>query len=80
MFALAWWGIFYPELCFNGETCEAVCMGEEDAAAGTGITGGTDIAAGEIDAGEVWQASGDRLVIGSRFLEWCEERLQAGKE
>lgn len=75
MFALAWWSIFYPELCFNEGTCEAVCMEEEDAKAR-----GTDMAAGEIDAGEVWQASGDRLVIGSRFLEWCEERLKAGEE
>lgn len=29
----------------------------------------------KIDAADVWQASGDRLVIRSRLWEWCEERF-----
>lgn len=24
VFAAAWWGIFYPELCFSEDTCTAV--------------------------------------------------------
>lgn len=79
MFASAWLGIFYPELCFNGETCEAV-YSEEDKTAGAGEATGTNKEADGIDAREVWRTSGDRLVVSSRFLEWCEERLLEGKE
>ena len=28
LFAAVWWGIFYPELCFTEETCEAVVTAE----------------------------------------------------
>lgn len=65
LFAAVWWGIFYPELCFTEQTCEAVT------ADGT-QTGGVPE---EIEAAKVWGASGDEIVIGSRFLEWCEEKL-----
>lgn len=30
----------------------------------------------EIDAADVWRASGDRIVIRSRLWEWCEENWQ----
>ncbi len=70
LFAAVWWGIFYPELCFTQETCEAV-MPE-----GTQ----TDAALGQTGAMEVWHASGDEIVISSRFLEWLEENLSAGKD
>ncbi len=77
MFAAAWWGIFYPELCFTEETCEAV---QAEAATAGQIGAGEAVSGGQIDAGEIWRADSDRLVISSRFLEWCEERLTAGKE
>lgn len=80
MFAAAWWGIFYPELCFSEDTCEAVWIEESDGAAQNAGIRETDETAGKIEAGEVWQASGDGLVISSRFLEWCQEHLAAGKE
>jgi len=69
LFAAAWWGIFYPELCFTEDTCEAVMS--------DGMQ--TDGLPGRIEAAEVWKASDDEIVIGSRFLEWCEENLSAGK-
>lgn len=70
LFAAVWWGIFYPELCFTEETCAAVTP---DGARADGMPG-------EIEAAEVWGASGDEIVISSRFLEWCEENLSASKD
>lgn len=70
LFAAVWWGIFYPELCFTEETCEAVTSGE------TRTDGLTD----EITVAGVWDASGDEIVISSRFLEWCEEMLALRKD
>ena len=34
----------------------------------------------EIDAAEIWRSSGEELVISSRLLEWCDEKLFAGEE
>ena len=67
MFAMAWWGIFYPELCFAEGTCETVQTaeaqnGEEDAFSG------------------ILRAGDDEIVISSRLLEWCEEKLFDSKE
>lgn len=70
LFAAVWWGIFYPELCFTEETCEAVIADETQ----------TDSLPGEITAAGVWDASGDEIVISSRFLEWCEEKLALRKD
>lgn len=70
LFAAVWWGIFYPELCFTEETCEAVIADETQ----------TDSLPREITAAEVWDASGDEIVISSRFLEWCEEKLALRKD
>lgn len=70
LFAAVWWGIFYPELCFTEETCEAVT------ADGTQ----TDGVPGQIGAAEVWCASGNEIVISSRFLEWFEENLSVRKD
>ena len=67
---LALWGIFYPELCFTEETCEAVVTAETQ----------TEDMSGQIGAAEIWDASGDEIVISSRFLEWCEEKLAVGKD
>lgn len=67
IFALAWWGILYPELCFTEETFEQVVVSEEFQ---------------EMTKQEIYdsllKASGDELVIRSRFLEWYEENV-AGK-
>lgn len=92
LFAAAWWGIFYPELCFTEETCKAVTS-EEARANGLSVqeerTGGQGVpraetdaltASGQIEAAEVLGASGDEIVISSRFLEWLEENLAAGKD
>lgn len=93
-FAAAWWSVFYPELCFTEDTCEAVRTEEADGTFGKTEAGKVDgfsekfgsgiviadEAAGTIEAGEVWNASGDSLVISSKFLEWCRERLTAEKE
>lgn len=59
VFAAAWWGIFYPELCFSEETCVKV----------------QSEFAEETDAFAAWWASGDEIVIRSRLWEWCEENL-----
>lgn len=65
MFAAAWWGIFYPELCFSESTCELMQEGE--------------ILPDGAEAVDIWRASGEELVIGSRFLEWVEKTLDEGK-
>ena len=70
LFAAVWWGIFYPELCFTEETCEAVVTAETQ----------TEDMSGQIGAAEIWDASGDEIVISSRVLEWCEEKLAVGKD
>jgi len=84
MFAMAWWSIFYPELCFADGTCETVQTAEEKNAVGqtadkTGKgaliqNGGTNRASG------ILQAENDEIVISSRLLEWCEEKLLDRKE
>lgn len=70
LFAAVWWGIFYPELCFTEETCKVVTPNETR----------EDSMQGKIEAAEVWDASGDEIVISSRFLEWCEENLSVRKD
>ncbi len=92
LFAAVWWGIFYPELCFTEETCKAVTSEEaranglavqDERIEGQGVPGAeTDAltASGQIEAAEVLGASGDKIVISSRFLEWLEENLAAGKD
>lgn len=70
LFAAVWWGIFYPELCFTEETCEAVIEDEKQM---NGLPG-------ETMATGVWDASGDEIVISSKFLEWCEEKLALRKD
>ncbi len=67
VFAVAWWGILYPELCFTEETFEQMLVTEE---------------CQEMTEQEIYEhllsASGDEIVIKSRFLEWIEEKM-AGK-
>ena len=89
---LALWGIFYPELCFTEETCAAVTSEEaqandlsvqEEATGARGVPGaetGVSTTSEQIEASEVWHASGDEIVISSRLLEWLEESLSASKD
>jgi len=75
--AAVWWSLFYPELCFTEETCEAV----------------RDVDAEEADEqrvdGQNWETDGisgilraddGEIVVSSRFLEWCEAKLSDKKE
>lgn len=84
VFAAAWWGIFYPELCFSEETCVKVQTEsaqeemQETQSLAEGIKKrwkerGSDVE--EIDKTAAWWASGDEIVIRSRLWEWCEENL-----
>lgn len=97
VFAAAWWGIFYPELCLSEETCvrvqtetvqetEGETQGQtvgpqeenEEAPRKEGVQKrgeGQQSGLKEIDAADVWRASGDEIVIRSRLWEWCVENL-----
>lgn len=75
VFAAAWWGIFYPELCFSEETCVRVqteTVQETDEETQTGLK--------KIDAADVCRASKDEIVIRSRLWEWCAENLFDARE
>lgn len=77
MFAMAWWSVFYPELCFAEGSCEMVQTaetGKEDGHVTALQDGETDIVSGLLHAED------DEIVISSRLLEWCEERLSDRKE
>lgn len=86
MFAMAWWSVFYPELCFTEETCEMVQTVETEKMAGQTAAvqeGEAGAAAQSREAGMtsgVLRASDNDVVISSRLLEWCEERLFDRKE
>lgn len=77
--AAAWWGIFYPELCFLPETCEIVwdVDGSDADEEIQEAADDTQNCGQKIDAAAVWRASGNEIVISSRLLEWCEEKLFA---
>lgn len=64
MFALVWWGLLYPELCFNEDTYAQVTIVE-----------GEEVVAEQPDFRGVLSASADQIVVRSRFLEWLEERM-----
>lgn len=61
--AFAWWGILYPELCFTEDTVQQVIVAD-----------GETRTVRENDYKEIMNAAGDEIVIGSRLLEWLEER------
>ena len=65
MFALAWWGILYPELCFTDSTYTQVIV--ED---------GQEIEAEEQpDCLDFLRAEVDGIVIRSRLLEWLGQKI-----
>ncbi len=63
--AAVWWSLFYPELCFTEETCEAVR--DVNAEEADGQNWEADGVFGILRAGD------DEIVVSSRFLEWCEK-------
>lgn len=62
LFAFAWWGLLYPELCFTENTCEQVI-----------IVDGEEIEANLTDYRDILGAAGDEIVVKSRLLEWLEQ-------
>lgn len=64
MFALVWWGILYPELCFTEDTYAQVAIVE-----------GEEVVVEQPDIRGFLGASEDEIVVRSRFLEWLEERM-----
>ena len=64
MFALAWWGILYPELCFTDSTYTQVVV--ED---------GQEIEVEQPDYQDFLQVEGDGIVIRSRLLEWIGQKI-----
>ena len=64
MFALAWWGILYPELCFTDSTYTQVIV--ED---------GQEIEVEQPDYRDFLQAEGDGFVVRSRLLEWIGQKI-----
>ena len=79
VFAAVWWGIFYPELCFSEDTCALVwtenAQEESKEAQNQAEPWWNRSGLKEIDAADIWRASGDEIMIRSRFWEWCEENL-----
>lgn len=117
--AAAWWGIFYPELCFSRDTCAVVqqqggsaqdrekesesrrperSQGQRLNGAGSAPEQANhkrdsvqkkaqnkqsnmrEETQADIDAADILRASGDEIVIGSRFLEWCREVSSGGAD
>lgn len=102
MFAAAWWGVLYPELCFTEETFQAVIVAEKEAVGEQPEEQGTREQTGEgkpaqqkdtlqsvirneelqqnekqqITYQDILEATGDDVVIKSRFLEWLEEYIK----
>ena len=64
VFALTWWGILYPELCFTDSTYSQI-----DA------VDGQEIEAEQPDYRDILNASSDEIVIKSRLLEWIEQKI-----
>lgn len=71
MFAAAWWGVLYPELCFTEETCQTV------AAAGAEMSSVSEDkkqnVKEQISYQELWKCTGEDIVVRSRLIEWLEQ-------
>ena len=63
VFALVWWSVLYPELCFTDSTYTQII-----------VMDGQEIEAEQPDCRDVLNAAGDEIVIKSRLLEWLEEK------
>ncbi len=60
--ALVWCGLLYPELCFTQGTCEQIL-----------IVQGQEIVIEQLENTDILGASGDEIIVRSRFLEWLKE-------
>ena len=65
MFALAWWGVLYPELCFTESTYEQIM-----------VIDGQEIVLEKTDVEDILNAAGDEVVVKSRLLEWLEQKFR----
>ncbi len=77
--AAAWWGVLYPELCFTEETCQAVVVEDREADAQQEAVQPDEvqrIVSQQMTYKEVLEATGDDVVIKSRFLEWLEQHIE----
>lgn len=64
VFALTWWGILYPELCFSDNTYAQV-----------DVVDGQEIETEQSDYRDILNATGDEIVIKSRLFEWIEQKI-----
>ena len=64
VFALTWWGILYPELCFSDNTYTQV-----------DVVDGQEIETEQTDYRDILNASSDEIVIKSRLFEWIEQKV-----
>lgn len=65
MFALTWWGVLYPELCFTENTYKQIM-----------VVDGQEIVLEETDIEDILNAAGDEVVVKSRLLEWLEQKFR----
>lgn len=84
VFAMAWWGVLYPELCFTEETCQTVIASESgepnEGLESTQQTGATQADIQQIPMQQttyrdLLKATGDDMIVKSRFLEWLEQYM-----
>lgn len=68
-FAASWWGILYPELCFTEATCQAVVIEE------CAVTENQQDDLCQPTYREMLKATGDEVVVKSRFLEWMGQYI-----
>lgn len=64
VFALAWWGVLYPELFFTESVFEQIIVSD-----------GREVVSEQADYRDILGASGDEIVVKSRLLEWLEQHF-----
>lgn len=69
IFALAWFGVCFPELYFTEETYQAVM-----------VVDGKEIPLQNGDLKDFLCAENDKIVIKSKVLEWFEERFFSDRD
>lgn len=70
MFAAAWWGILYPELCFTEETFQAVTESEDK------MHNTEEQTVQQISCQELLKCTGEDIVVRSRLIEWLEQYME----
>ena len=64
IFALIWWGVLYPELCFTEDTFQQIV-----------VTDGEEKAAEDADHSDILDAPRNAKVIRKRTAAWPEGQL-----